>query len=500
MKKKLVFLTGATGDMGFSALQKLAENLDQIHLRILVRDSEKNRKKLAPYAEKVEIVWGDLKDDEKLRQCVKDADIVLHPGAFISPRCDDVPEEAFRVNYGSTLSMLKSIKELGQSETTRFVYVGSCAMTGDRMPPVHWGRVGDPMKPSIYDYYALTKVKSEFAVLESGLKYFASCRLGAMLSWKEGDSEYPIISHQNYNNPLEWSTVDDCGNLLRNICINAPEAFWGHVYNIGGGADFRQTMASLSMSGQTDTRNIYDPEWLALHNFHGQWYLDSDELERIVPHRMQSYRDAIEKLYYLGPDTEWGTMPAMTPARAEALKAVKESNYQAAHKPGGTLRAIEDGDDERIKVWYGSREKFEAIPRDWDRVVISRPLPLLPRKPLSRGFDETKPAAELDLTDMQEAAKFRGGECLSPSMEKGDLYTPLLWRSADGYEFKACPYTVLFAGHWSPDDLRREWRYGHMAKTNPFFAQVWTPLHQGEDDDFRVKMITDGSDVEAKYL
>ena len=147
MDKKVVFLTGATGDMGFSALQKLAENLDQVHLRILARDSEKNRKKLEPYEGKIEIIWGDLKDDEKLRQCVAGADIVLHPGAFISPRCDDVPEEAFLVNYGSTLSMLKSIKELGQSETTRFVYVGSCAMTGDRMPPVHWGRVGDPMKP-----------------------------------------------------------------------------------------------------------------------------------------------------------------------------------------------------------------------------------------------------------------------------------------------------------------------------------------------------------------
>ena len=32
------------------------------------------------------------------------------------------------------------------------------AETGDRMPPVHWGRVGDPIKPSMFDYYAVSKV------------------------------------------------------------------------------------------------------------------------------------------------------------------------------------------------------------------------------------------------------------------------------------------------------------------------------------------------------
>ena len=73
------------------------------------------------------------------------------------------------------------------------------------------------------------------------------------------------------------------------------------------------------------------------------------------------------------------------------------------------------------------------------------------------------------------------------------------WKSADGYEFEARPYTILFAGHWSPDDLRREWRYGHIAKVNPFFNQVWGILHEGEDDDYTVEMIDDGSEVEKKY-
>ena len=50
-----------------------------------------------------------------------------------------------KVNYGSTRNIINAIYEFGQQERTRLVYIGTVAETGDRMPPVHWGRVGDPI-------------------------------------------------------------------------------------------------------------------------------------------------------------------------------------------------------------------------------------------------------------------------------------------------------------------------------------------------------------------
>src|SRR5699024_12198681 len=38
-----------------------------------------------------------------------------------------------------------------------------------RPPGVHVGRVGDPLNPSVFDTYALTKIAGERRVLESGL-------------------------------------------------------------------------------------------------------------------------------------------------------------------------------------------------------------------------------------------------------------------------------------------------------------------------------------------
>jgi len=499
---KKILLTGATGVMGRNALFKFMEmeNNGDFLLRVLARESEKNHNLLDQYADRIEIIWGDLRDDEILREAVKDMDIVMHVGVYISPKCDDDPFGAFATNYASTLSMLKSIKELGQAETTHFLYIGSCAMFGDRAAPIHWGRVGDPLKPAVYDYYAISKTKSEYAVLESGLKYVASVRLGAMFRSAEGVGLDPISCHYNINQVLEWTDKKDAGNLLRNIALYAPEEFWGKVYNISSGPEWRLSFKENNEYSGVDYKAMINPEWQALHNFHGLYYLDADKLNEIVPFRTRDLMTAVEEdraadakmmqeLLAQNPDFK---MPTGTELNKMLAPLITDH-------PRGPLYGITHNDEDNIKVWFGSREKFEALPRSWDDYIYAPPSKTEPGKPLSLGFDECKPVSELDIEDMKGAAAFRGGECLSETMTKGDMYTPLRWKSADGYEFEARPYTVLFAGHWSPDDLRRTWRYGHIAKENPFFNQVWEPLHASEDDDYEIKMIADGSVEEAKY-
>ena len=58
--KKTVFLTGATGTMGWAGLQELLRFPEQYNVTVLARKSKKNVKKLTPIADKIRIVWGDL--------------------------------------------------------------------------------------------------------------------------------------------------------------------------------------------------------------------------------------------------------------------------------------------------------------------------------------------------------------------------------------------------------------------------------------------------------
>ena len=96
MSKQRVFLTGATGGMGFASLKEMLKDADKQDIVILARDSEKNRKILAPYGNTagLEIVWGDLNDYDVVLKCVKDCDLVLHIAAFVSPAADYHPRQA----------------------------------------------------------------------------------------------------------------------------------------------------------------------------------------------------------------------------------------------------------------------------------------------------------------------------------------------------------------------------------------------------------------------
>ena len=68
MMKKRVFITGATGHMGWATVQEFMSRLDRFDVTVLARDSEKNRKLLASVQDKIRIVWGNLNKYEDVHR------------------------------------------------------------------------------------------------------------------------------------------------------------------------------------------------------------------------------------------------------------------------------------------------------------------------------------------------------------------------------------------------------------------------------------------------
>ena len=87
MSKKTVFLTGASGNMGYAGFKEIYKRKDKYNLILLLRGSEKNRIKFKDYENDpaVKIVWGDLTNYDDVRKCVTGSDIVLHVGGMVSP-------------------------------------------------------------------------------------------------------------------------------------------------------------------------------------------------------------------------------------------------------------------------------------------------------------------------------------------------------------------------------------------------------------------------------
>jgi len=176
--RKKVVLTGAADGMGYESLKQMVE--DGLDYEIIALDlpGERTEKRLMKYKNnnRVTILLGDLTNYLFIKNSIKECDIIIHIAGLVPPIADYYPKKCMEVNYGSNKNFIEAIFELGQENTTKFVFIGTVAETGERMPPIHWGRVGDPIKPSIFDYYAESKIASERLVIESGLKYWVSLR------------------------------------------------------------------------------------------------------------------------------------------------------------------------------------------------------------------------------------------------------------------------------------------------------------------------------------
>lgn len=504
MGKKNIALTGASGNMGFQGFLEFYGQKEQFHICVLLRDSEKNRKKFRKYEKDpaVRIVWGDLTRYEDVLELVTGADYVLHVGGMVSPSADYYPMRTQKTNITAAENIVRAVKAQPDPDRVKVVYIGTVAETGHRAPPIHWGRTGDPINISVYDHYARSKVLAEAVFAESGLRYWVSLRQSGILYPGILKNMEPIMYHVPMNAVFEWATVEDSGRLLRNVCgDDIPEEFWRRFYNIGSGEEYRLTNYEfeeliLGTLGLGSPRTLFAPNWFTTKNFHGQFYYDSDVLENYCHFRanvpvkayFRNMMDRVEffyKLAFLG--RPWAPL-----LKKFWMKSIAETPTY------GTLWWVKHNDKDRMDVFFGGMDEYKKIPDNWDDFPLVMPDKQVTSpevRLLDHGYDESKPFEELTLADLRQAAAFRGGQCLAEELT--DLYAPIPWRSARGNEFMMSPNLVLRGGHWCHQELPWPWDYDTEAKLNPFFAQAWYPFHDPSErntygpeifDDFKEKV------------
>ncbi|MEN8241074.1 MAG: NAD-dependent epimerase/dehydratase family protein [Chloroflexota bacterium] len=485
MKEKInVFLTGAGGNMGGAALEMFVtpEQKARVNLTLLDLPTEANCKKLQPYADQygVNIIWGDLTNYEDVLRAVNGADYVLHAAAVIPPLADHDPDLAWRVNVGAAENIVRAIKAQPDPDTVKLVNIGTVAETGDRLAPIHVGRTGDPVLPSVFDYYACTKIEAERIVAESGLKYWVSLRQTFILTTET--KPVPIMFHMPLDTCFEACSLPDAGRVLVNATgQDLPEDFWRRFYNIGGGAKSRGVFRdflrkSIEITTGQKMKDVFERRWFTLRNFHCQWYQDSDVLNAYLDHQHYGIDDFFKDLK---ANTPW-MQRAFT--RLIPKKIIKEKVFKplAFESEDSTMRWAAE-DPEKFAAFYKDQASFESIPA-WG--AEDQPTPTWDdHLRLDHGYDEAKPAGQLDLEDMHSAAEFRGGACLAQEMKAGDLHTPLTWGCAFGHEFQMTPNSVLKGGHWCPECTPPAWNFDQQARLSPFIAQVWRHQHTPDEDN-----------------
>ena len=373
MTKKTVFLTGGTGNMGWAGFQELYKK-GKFNIRLLARDSKKNRKLLDPYSSdpSVTVVWGDLTKYEDVLAGVAGSDYVLHVGGMVSPAADYYPEKTLKVNVAAAENVVKAILAQPNASEIKAVYIGSVAQYGDRNPPYHWGGADEPQTPAKYDMYALSKIRSEEIFASAGLAKWVSLRQTGILYPGILSVVNPTAFHVPMGGVLEWATIEDSGRLLAQVCEDwVPEDFWNKAYNISSGEQYRMTnyefmTRMLGALGLPSPEKVFEPQWFALKNFHGMWYTDADKLDEILHFR--AYTPVDEYFAAMKSKLPWFySLAFLAPAFA-----VKMFMKPFAYEKGMGTQWWVANDPEKFEAYYGSREAYDAI-RSWDDV---RPAPL----------------------------------------------------------------------------------------------------------------------------
>lgn len=516
---KNVLITGASGSMGKQALLNVMKCKD-LNAIVLLRKKPVNEKFAAKLekdfnkvSKRIDIVFGDLGNKKDCEHCINDfkIDYVLHCAAIIPPTSDHHPEAAEKANYWGTVNLVDTIKESPRANEIKYVHIGTVAEYGNRDWQHPWGRVGDPLLPSVYDFYAITKLRAERYLLEAQLPNWVILRQSGILhdNLFKNNMADGLMFHTSWNVPIEWATSRDSGVLLRNLVeydLNGTlsekekkigKKFWQNIYNIGNGESCRvtgfQTMDSgFSLMG-AHTEDFFKPHWNAARNFHCFWYYDSDLLNDFLDFRHETWEDFWKHMGKLNWYFKLGVIaPKSLISKLAIQRLFKDSN--------APMYWVEHNIEGRINAFFGSREEYDKIPKEWDNYPVfcknqvkdkdgnvvdfeyRRDIKNAKEFLLDHGYDESKPDSELDIEDMKKAAKFRGGECVSTTMTKGDLYTKLKWKCHDGHEFESSPFTILKAGHWCPECcMPAPWRFDEIAQHVPFYAQVWYDTHSKEE-------------------
>ncbi len=497
----IVAVTGATGNMGTYTVDEILKMPEVKKIRILGHKGKKTKefiKKRRDLSQRIDIVYGTIASEEDCLKLVSGADYVINMAAVIPPTSDKHPEAAIEANEKGPGALVNAIKAAGGHP--KLIHISTVGLYGNRNHIHPFGRVGDPLLISPFDLYALTKMRGEFTVLESGLENWAVIRQTAMLydEMLMKNVSDGLMFHTCFNAPLEWTTGRDSGRLIANILRRDIKGeldeknFWKKCFNLGMEKNRITGYETLDdgfrlIGGSVE--DFFRPDYNSMRNFHGLWFSDGWKLEELFRYQSETLKDFWDGVKKKNPVFGLAKLvPKKLIKKLVIDRLLGDSNSPYYWK--------KRGDRARMTAYFKGEEEFEKTPKSWND------FPLLCKgrspegnidydelrwkdTPLFYGFDFDKDDSDIDINDLRSVAEAHGGRLLSDSFMTGDMYSPVRWETQDGEEFTANPYTVLRCGHWYNIAYRKyAWDFDRLSKKDKIFASAWYDSHDTDEDHF----------------
>ncbi len=248
LKNKTVLVSGAGGFIGSHLVEALLA--EGAHVRAFVRYTSRGEPGLLKFlpeelSDRLEVIYGDLRDRNAIYDAVRGCDLVYHLGALISiPYSYHHPAEVAEVNFMGTLNMLMACRELG---TARLVHTSTSEVYGTArsvpideehplqgQSPYSASKIGaDKLAESFYCAYNLPVVTvrpfNTFGPRQSARAVIPTIIMQALVG--------KTIHLGNLDTTRDFTYVDDTvrGFMLAGSTVGAE----GGVFNLGTGTEIR---------------------------------------------------------------------------------------------------------------------------------------------------------------------------------------------------------------------------------------------------------------------
>lgn len=281
-----VLLTGAFGNLGSLVVEEL---LDRSH-HVVAFDvpSKANRKVAKGLGDRpnLEIVWGDIRDEDRVTSLVHRVDAVVHLAAVIAPFSENAPDLAHAVNVGGTEHILRAIRTAASPPL--LVFGSSISVFGPRKKDAPLCTPRDQVVRT--DHYSGHKIHCEERIqaLESP---WAILRLAGMIDsrMRQRDPQQARMAFALApDNPVEYLHTEDAATALVNV-LDRPEAH-NMIHLIGGGERCQVTTLELTRTMMAAIGLTVTADDLGDAPTYAPW-LDTTESQRLLSFQRHTVED-----------------------------------------------------------------------------------------------------------------------------------------------------------------------------------------------------------------
>lgn len=182
---KNILVTGAAGTIGINLISYLLSE-GQYDITALELNNKRSNERLNPYKNRINVVYGDVTDEQLMKNLIKDHDYVFHLAGAMPPLCNVKQELCKKVDYEGTKNLVDSIKMYNPK--CKLIFPSTTAIYGK-----HKSEVGIKSKLNINekDYYSYYKKETE-KLIEGLLKNYVICRIPIVIDNINKDIIYSV--------------------------------------------------------------------------------------------------------------------------------------------------------------------------------------------------------------------------------------------------------------------------------------------------------------------